>query len=74
VIDFPDLTPLELATRKLLTRKSSDFERGYHPETPFRRWARECREDWAARPEGQRAIAQCELKRGKVRHVERSEV
>lgn len=67
MIHFPDLTPAELEMRKLLTRKRSDFERGYDPETPFRRWARECREAWAATPAGQRAIAECEGKRYKVR-------
>lgn len=64
MIDYPDLTPAELEMRKLLTRNPSDFER---KTTPFARWAQAIRDAWAATPEGQRAIAENEHKRGKVR-------
>lgn len=66
MIDFDDLTAEELAVRKLLERPKWSWERE-PPNDPFRAWARATREAWARTPEGQRAIAECENRRGKVR-------
>lgn len=71
MIHYDDLTEAELAVRKLLDRPKWEFESKV--DTPFRRWAREAREAWARTPAGQRAIAECELKRGKVRRRVRVE-
>lgn len=56
MIDYPDLTPAELAMRDILShpRKLAEFGKA-------------AREAWARTPEGQRAIRECEQKRGKVR-------
>lgn len=64
MIRYDDLTELEQAFRVLITRRKSDFERR---DTPFSIWAQACREAWAQTPEGRRAIAECEGKRGKIR-------
>lgn len=64
MIRYDDLTKEELEFRALITRKKSDFER---TNTPFSIWAQACREAWAQTPEGKRAIAECEGKRGKIR-------
>jgi hypothetical protein len=64
MIHFDDLTEAEIAFRQMLDRKPSDFERR---NTPFSIWAKQARERWAATPEGKRALAQAELRRGKIR-------
>lgn len=66
MVPYDDLTEAELAVRKLLDRPKWSFERE-DPKDPFRKWARELREEWARTPAGKRAIAECESKRGKVR-------
>lgn len=56
MIDFDDLTEAEQRMRDILSRPGE-----------LARFAKAARERWARTPEGKRAIAECELKRGKVR-------
>lgn len=53
---YDDLTEAEQEMRAILS----------HPGK-LAQFGKEARARWAKTPEGQRAIAQCELKRGKVR-------
>lgn len=61
MIHFDDLTEAEVAFRAMLTN-----HRWEKKHTPFALWCQQVRDEWEATPAGQRALAGCEAKRGKI--------